>query len=105
MVPAELRERLRKHGQEHVLADWDRLNAEQQERFAAELRGIDLAELTHLYAAREQKFELPAADRVTPLPRLRSNDSERQEYRRRAEAAFQAGEVAFLVVAGGQGSR
>ncbi len=104
-VPSELHERLRQSGQEHVLAGWDRLSASQQQAFLQELRSLNLDELQRLYRQKDEKHELPAAERLAPLPRPRLDEARRQAYRRRAEEAFRAGQVAFLVVAGGQGSR
>jgi UDP-N-acetylglucosamine/UDP-N-acetylgalactosamine diphosphorylase len=104
-LPTELHERLRRFGQDHIIASWDRLPQAARPRFLQELSGLDLEELHRLYQQKDQKHELPAAERIAPLPRPRLDEAQREEYRRRAEAAFRAGEVAFLVVAGGQGSR
>jgi UDP-N-acetylglucosamine/UDP-N-acetylgalactosamine diphosphorylase len=105
MIPADLHESLRQHGQEHVLSGWDRLDEARRRSFLNELRALDLDELRRLYRQKDEKQELPAPERIAPLPRPRIDAAQRAEFQRRAEAAFQQGEVAFLVVAGGQGSR
>lgn len=99
----ELRQRLRAHGQEHVLAWWGELSDVERRILADHLKRIDLAELLLLYQEREQKIQLPTEDRIVPLPRPEEGTT--PEIRMLGEAAFRGGEIAFLVVAGGQGSR
>jgi UDP-N-acetylglucosamine/UDP-N-acetylgalactosamine diphosphorylase len=102
-LPDELREKLRRHDQEHVVAWWHELTPEQRRTLVDQLAGIDLNHLHHLYQQREAKYELPSPDRIAPLPR--PDDAGDEEHRRRGEQAFRSGHLAFLVVAGGQGSR
>src|SRR6185369_17095123 len=99
----ELRKRLRAHGQEHVLAWWNELNDMERRGLADQLKHINLDELQRLYQGREQKSQLPSADRIVSLPRPEEGVTPAQ--RALAESAFRAGKVAFLIVAGGQGSR
>ena len=51
-VPSELRQRLRKHGQEHALAWWDRLNDAERRGLIEQLQSIDLEQLSQLFAER-----------------------------------------------------
>ena len=104
-VPADLLQHLRDYGQEHVLAFWPRLDDARRRRFADELRRLDLAELARLYARRDVKAVVPAAERIAPLPRPDQDPAQAAEHRRAGEAALRAGQVAFLLVAGGQGTR
>ena len=103
-VPDDLRERLLRSGQEHVLRWWDRLNDPQRHSLLDQLRAIDLDQLGQLYARRDATFTVPAAERIEPVPVARLDPGDRKT-RRRGEEAFQRGEVAALVVAGGQGTR
>jgi UDP-N-acetylglucosamine/UDP-N-acetylgalactosamine diphosphorylase len=103
-VPDDLRERLEAHGQEHVLAGWDRLGAEDRAHLAGQLQALDLDLLARLYEQREESFDIPADDRIAPLPSVLSDEPD-PEARQIGEDALEAGEVAALVVAGGQGSR
>ncbi len=104
-VPPDLRESLHQHGQDHVLAGYDALPEAQQQELLASLQALNLGELKNLYAQREDKFQLPARESVAALPRPDCDERQRREYRGLAETAFRAGQVAFLVVAGGQGTR
>src|SRR5262249_54112721 len=103
-VPDELRQRLRQHGQEHVLAWWGELNEAEQRELLGQLRGLDLEQLRKLYAAREETYTLPAPDRIAPVP-ITQLDPHDRKLRELGERALRRGEVAVLLVAGGQGSR
>lgn len=104
-VPDELRQELQRHGQEHVLAFWHTLDDTQRQELVAQLQALDLDELHDLYALRERGQPIPPVDRIEPVPFIPHDAPDRDERRRDGEAALRRGEVAVLVVAGGQGSR
>src|SRR5438105_2527077 len=101
-VPDDVREKLRAHDQEHVLAWWSHLEPGQRQTLVEQLRGIDFQELKTLFGRREQKPALPEEHRLGALPRPEENLAQCQHYRQRGEDALRQGAVAFLVVAGGQ---
>jgi UDP-N-acetylglucosamine/UDP-N-acetylgalactosamine diphosphorylase len=100
--PPNLVARLRAHGQSHLLAGWAALDAVARERFVEQLAGVDFAELERLYRRRnEPHTALPSRERIAPVP---------VEPRTTApiaigEATIRRGEVAALLVAGGQATR
>jgi UDP-N-acetylglucosamine/UDP-N-acetylgalactosamine diphosphorylase len=103
-APPDLVHRLRLHGQEHVLAGWDRLTPQERTAFVGQLAGVDLAELDALYKRKDEPHTvLPPRERIAPLP-VESGDAISASVAR-GEDALRRGEVAALVVAGGQGSR
>jgi len=102
--PAQLRDELREFGQEHVLAWWDRLSDSERQALIEQLRSIDLALLRRLYQQRDQGHPLPEPERIAPVPVARL-DARDEAARRAGEQALRRGEIAVLVVAGGQGSR
>jgi len=109
-VPAELRQRLEKHGQDHVLAWWDRLNDGERRGLLDQIRAIDLDQIRRLYGERGQRFALPAPERIKPIPVVRLGEESAllggtAAVSHLGEEALRRGEVAVLVVAGGQGSR
>ncbi|HXG09108.1 MAG TPA: UDPGP type 1 family protein [Gemmataceae bacterium] len=103
-VPDDLRQRLRDYGQEHVLAWWDQLTDAERRGLLDQLRSIDLDQLRRLYEQRGETFALPAPERIAPVPVVQLGGDTRAA-KRRGEEALRRGEVAALVVAGGQGSR
>jgi UDP-N-acetylglucosamine/UDP-N-acetylgalactosamine diphosphorylase len=103
-IPDDLRQRLQRSGQEHVLAGWDRLSDEERGRLLEQLAGIDLEQLRTLYARRDHAYPVPRADQIEPVPVI-SADSDTDRACRTGEEALRSGEVAVLLVAGGQGSR
>src|SRR6266705_355837 len=105
IVPEELRRRLERFSQGHILVDWDRLSADQQRALIAQIEQLDLEELQRLHARRHHKDAIPELQRLAPLPQPAETREQIDHYRQLGEQAFRAGEVAFLVVAGGQGSR
>src|SRR5262245_36186652 len=104
-VPDELRQRLRRHGQEHLLAHWGALDDERRAGLLRQVQALDLDQLTRLYARRAEKAAVPGPERIAPVPVVPHDSPDNAERQRQGEAALRAGEVAVLLVAGGQGSR
>ncbi len=102
--PDDLVSLLERHGQEHSLAGWSLLDSAERSALISDLRELDFELLTKLFADRNVTYSVPAAERIMPLPQVLPDqvDAEAKVF---GEAALAAGEVAVLVVAGGQGSR
>ncbi|MBX6315049.1 MAG: UTP--glucose-1-phosphate uridylyltransferase [Isosphaeraceae bacterium] len=103
---------LDRHGQGHLLRFWDQLDDAARARLAVECQSIDFDRLDRLI--QELVFrEAPSAPdpglvRPVEVRRLPRTDGERIARRHAAElgaAALAQGEVAVVVVAGGQGTR
>lgn len=103
-IPEDLHQLLKHHGQDHTLAFWPHLTPPERAQLVEQLQSINLEELTSLYARREETYPLPDLKRLRPLPRPDVSSPLNHE-RGLAENALRRGEIAFLVVAGGQGSR
>lgn len=104
-IPNDLRQQLRQHGQEHVLAFYDRLDDSRQQGLLNQIRSLDLAQLHRLYAQRGKTYAVPPAERIRPVPVIAHDAGDNPARRERGEQALRQGKVAALVVAGGQGSR
>jgi UDP-N-acetylglucosamine/UDP-N-acetylgalactosamine diphosphorylase len=97
----ELDLRLAGHGQEHLLRFWDELDDEERVQLAEDIEGIDLDLVDRLVAALLERGE-----RVDP-----GTIEEPEVVRPGAEdvltgrGSLAAGEVAVVIVAGGQGTR
>ena len=103
-MPQELMQRLRAHKQEHVLSWWDEIGQAGQENLIHQLQGIDFARLRELYRFRDQAQTLPPLNSIKPAP-IDRPDKKDQKTKQQGEDALRRGEVAVLMVAGGQGSR
>jgi UDP-N-acetylglucosamine/UDP-N-acetylgalactosamine diphosphorylase len=103
--PDDLRQRLKQYGQEHVLAWWDELNDAERRELLGQVQSLNLEELKQLYARRDHAYDVPTAEQIEAVPVIECQTPEDDERRRQGEEALRRGEVAMLVVAGGQGSR
>ena len=108
----KLLERLRKHGQDHLVRWWDELAEPQRCGFVRELESIDFEQLDSLiskYVQRDPEVGIdPSRVRPIEVERLPQTDGERVARRRAAEVgmeALSAGEVGIVLVAGGSGTR
>jgi UDP-N-acetylglucosamine/UDP-N-acetylgalactosamine diphosphorylase len=104
-IPEDLRQHLRRHGQEHVLAFWDQLDEAGRQGLAGQVRALDLEQLKQLHANRDKPYPAPPLERIQPVPVIPCDTPEDVAARQLGEQALRAGEVAVLLVAGGQGSR
>jgi UDP-N-acetylglucosamine/UDP-N-acetylgalactosamine diphosphorylase len=108
MDEVEIRARVTRQGQQHLLAFWDELTPPQRAELTADLDAIDfelVAELADSAAGADHTGRL-SPPKCLPAEPI---DSEQQrlydDARRRGEELISAGKVAALVVAGGQGTR
>ena len=98
----DVQHQLQKYSQHHLLEAWDQLPADIQKEFAQQLASIDFTELAKLTCEGGKKTVLsPTAIDLAPL-QIEQPDP---KYRTKGETALQAGQVAVLLVAGGQGTR
>lgn len=116
----ELLARFSSFGQEQLLTFWDTLTADERQKLADEIEGIDFDQINELYLHRNDLPESSAlAERCTEptafhLSDLRErvdtpdfSDRKMDPYRalEMGEEALRAGKIAVAVVAGGQGTR
>jgi UDP-N-acetylglucosamine/UDP-N-acetylgalactosamine diphosphorylase len=98
--PFALAETLRAQGQEHLLAGVEALQPAQRSAFLARLAAVDWAELAKP-SEPPPTGALGPSRVLDPAERIRRHD----ELSAAGEAAYAAGAVAVLMVAGGQGTR
>jgi UDP-N-acetylglucosamine/UDP-N-acetylgalactosamine diphosphorylase len=102
-----LRDRYEKAGQGHVFQCWDELSESEKEEFAQQLESVEVERLASLLEAARDDASA-SSDDVRPFSGKvgRSSDKGLIESSRRAGMeAIGRGEVAALVLAGGQGTR
>ncbi len=97
-------------GQEQILGFWSRLDCEQQARLARQIHALDWQQLQETFRGREvEQNWVTRAARAVPPPALTL--AEMRETRAQEAAvrigsdAIRSGRVAFVLVAGGQGTR
>jgi UDP-N-acetylglucosamine/UDP-N-acetylgalactosamine diphosphorylase len=100
-VPGFLQQRIKAAGQEHVLRWWHALSEKERETLVSQLSALDFDLLNRLYAERDRKSVVPAEERLAPITATQVDTADRAA----GEEALRHGEVAVLIVAGGQGSR
>ncbi len=106
----DVRARCEAAGQGHLFRFWEELDEASRGRLALEIADLDLAQVAELAAliVDPPPPEAPADFQPPELfPLARSPEQERQaaQARERGETLLAEGRVAFLLVAGGQGSR
>lgn len=108
---ARLAAQLAPFGQQHVLAFWSELDADQRRKLAAQIESIDLGRLARLTEAVDGNDGRndTSTQNIAPCEALRLDGSgapfTREQAVRRGEQSLAAGEVGVLIVAGGQGTR
>jgi UDP-N-acetylglucosamine/UDP-N-acetylgalactosamine diphosphorylase len=87
-----------------ILTGLDGLSADQRRVLHEQFACLDLDLLSRLFCQRNQTYSLPVPERIQPPPVTTLSSANAQE-RLLGEEALRRGEVAVLMVAGGQGSR
>jgi UDP-N-acetylglucosamine/UDP-N-acetylgalactosamine diphosphorylase len=110
-----LRARYDAAGQGHLLTFWPTLSAPERAELAAQLNALDVDRVNRIYAraiAAEKELAAPgaAAEELQPLPEsatesVVAHPEHATALRARGLKAIAAGEVAVLLMAGGQGTR
>ncbi|XP_047739080.1 UDP-N-acetylhexosamine pyrophosphorylase [Hyalella azteca] len=116
--PSELLKRLQEYGQEHLLQHLHLLQPAQAKRYLSDLNELDLGEVCGYFsrttAALNEDDERKLDERMQPIPAslhgavTRTPLEEIMAYEVLSEAGLQAvseGQVAVLLLAGGQGTR
>jgi len=110
MMKNQLRDILKLHGQQHLLACWDRLDPQAQKTLAGQIEGVDFSLIARLYGERDRQADMgQLAQRAGP-PRgfrldMAKNPFTPEQARQKADQALRAGVVGAILVAGGQGTR
>ncbi|HUT10648.1 MAG TPA: UDPGP type 1 family protein [Thermoguttaceae bacterium] len=102
---------LRACGQEHVLRWWPDLDPARRERLCRQVRGIDLELVQRLFRRTHSVENAPPSSEAirpvdaTPIPTSSGQDRREQQAADLGRRALEAGQVAVVLVAGGQGTR
>ena len=94
---------LKKYGQEHVLAYYDELNDEEKQSLLLQIDEIDFS----MFDVLKEKGTAGKAGSITPTAALTLDTIKEYEfaYKVLGETAIQKGQLALVMLAGGQGTR
>ena len=109
-LPADLKQKLENHNQQHVLNFWDQLEPATQKELSESLAKTDFQQLEDLFkkSFSESSWADIAARATVPPAKTLSDFAPGESYsqaRAAGEEALRGGKVATVIVAGGQGSR
>ncbi len=102
----ELKDMLKKYGQEHLLNHYDQLEANKKEILLKQIQDIDFELMEKLYDSTKEK-KSNSNDKITPieyLDKFKLND-EYKYYENIGKKAIKEGKLAAITMAGGQGTR
>ena len=107
MISEEMRAKLNRYGQAHILRFYEELNRSQKEILENQIAAIDFESMETVFRqiCRSQA-ETPA--QIEPIPctvKASWTKEEQQTYRRKGLEILRAGKYAAVTMAGGQGTR
>lgn len=110
LLSSATREQLSRHDQHHVLRFWDQLDPVSRRRLAEQLNEVDFDLVAELVAGSDEAIDFGAMARRAEMPPSVASDGSGvawtiEQAKQRGEEALRAGEVACILVAGGQGTR
>ena len=108
MISAEITEKLKKYGQEHLLRFRDGGTVEEREALDRQLAGIDFEKIQMLYNETIGEAEHESEAKIEPISyvdRKKLSEEQRSEYYRTGGELIACGQFAVVTMAGGQGTR
>jgi UDP-N-acetylglucosamine/UDP-N-acetylgalactosamine diphosphorylase len=104
IVPADLMKTLKEHNQEHLLLGWDELSMSEREELIRQLKQVPFAQLIQLFRNKDLATVALEESRIKPIKMEHVDNVGATEIAMGRES-LSNGEVAVLLVAGGQGTR
>lgn len=106
----ELKSRLEPFEQTHLLRFWDSLDSDQQSRLSEQIAQVDFARLKTLIEGKDKSVDFGELAARATMPQAVASDGSGcdwtlEDAQKRGEEALRAGEIATVLVAGGQGTR
>jgi len=100
--------KLEAFGQQHLLDHWSNLSEGEKQEFASEIESIDFQSIRTLSNEADQRVDWGGLARRAKPPqaiRLQEQSASLSSARQRGSDAIRQGQVAMILVAGGQGTR
>lgn len=101
----QVREILAKFRQEHLLQDYDRMKAEEKEKLLRQILSIDFGQIMNLYGHAKEEISF-SEDKIEPISYVdKAKLEDKEKYEKIGEEEIKNGKLAFVTMAGGQGTR
>jgi len=109
-IPEHVLQDLKQHNQENLLRFWDQLESDQQKRLMEQVAAVDLSQISKLIKNDGKEIDwAELADLAESPVAIALNETHetvsREEAIERGEQMLRDGNVAMILVAGGQGTR
>ncbi len=104
---AEIRKKLEKYGQEHVLMFYDKMDEDEKNKLLNKIENIDFDLMNDLYQKANQPMDLKkeVIEPVEYVEKAKLTVAERNVYEQKGIEAIKKGKYAVVTMAGGQGTR
>ena len=98
---------LEKHGQEQLLANYEKLSENDKDKLSDDILTIDFNQLEKLYEKRnfKQVYSEAEIEPISYVEKDKMSKEEREKYDEIGTKAIKAGKLAAVTMAGGQGTR
>ena len=103
----EMKEKLERYGQTHVITAYNRADELTKEKLLEQVERINFEQLQELYKSTKEEIRLENVN-IEPMPYIDSQkltEEERNRYIQKGEDIIKNGKLAVLTLAGGQGTR
>ncbi len=100
-------ELLKKHNQEQLLKNYERMSEEDKANFLDQILTIDLDQINELYESTKKEINF-ANDKIEPIDYVDKSNLSEEEYKKYEDLGTEAiknGKYAVVTMAGGQGTR
>ena len=103
----EIKSMLKKHGQEHLLMFYDKMDDDQKKELLNQIENIDFDLMDELYESTKKPLDLGdvTVEPIEHTDKSRLNFAERQVYEEKGVEAIKNNQFAVVTMAGGQGTR
>ncbi len=103
----EIKKKLKKYGQEHLLLFYDKMNKEQKEKLLEQIESIDFDLMEELYENTKKPLDMKDVliEPIEHTDKSRMTVTERNAYEEKGIEAIKENKFAVVTMAGGQGTR
>ena len=101
----EIKQKLEKYNQSHLLKFYDQLDDNQKEKLLNSISSIDFDKINSLYLKKDEQIKHDLVEPLAYIDRLKLRSKEIEHYKKIGEDIIKSNEYGFVTMAGGQGTR